>query len=138
MDLKNTEILKSIAGLMEKDHFSNWLGIEILETLPGECTIKMKIRKEMSNGFGIAHGGIAYSFADSALAFASNSYDQPTVSFETSISHIKPLHEGDTIIARAKELSRGKYTGVYEVRIENENAVLVAVFKGTVFIRQSS
>lgn len=121
--------------MMEKDCFSQWLGIERVEEREGYCRLRMAIRSEMCNGFEIAHGGITYSFADSALAFASNSGGFHAVSIETSISHIKPLRTGEVIIATAVEKSRSKSIGIYEVTIEKENGELVALFKGTVFIK---
>ncbi len=121
---------------MEKDYFSQWLGVERLEEGPGFCILKMTIRKEMCNGFGIAHGGITFSFADSALAFACNSHGRQAVSIETSISHINPVLEGDTIIAAAREQSTTNKIAIYEVRIEKEGT-LVALFKGTVFRKET-
>ena len=91
----------------------------------------------MCNGFAIAHGGITYSLADSALAFASNSHGHEAVSIETSISHIKALKSNDIIIATAEERNRGKRLAVYEVKVEKESGGLVALFKGTVFIKSS-
>lgn len=126
-----------ISKMMEKDLFSHWLGIERLEEKPGYCTLRMTIRPEMCNGFNIAHGGITYSLADSALAFASNSQGKHAVSIETSISHIKPLQAGDTIIATATEISCSNRIGIYEVKIENEKAELAALFKGTVFRKET-
>ena len=120
--------------MMSKDAFSNWLGIERLEEGEGFCKLKMTIRQEMCNGFGIAHGGITYSFADSALAFASNSYGKHAVSIETSISHLKPLTTGDIIIATAINKSLSNKIGVYEVAVTKDNE-LVALFKGTVYIK---
>ena len=125
-----------IDAMMEKDYFSQWLGIERLEEGEGFCKLKMQIRKEMCNGFEIAHGGIAFSFADSALAFASNSRARHAVSFETAITHIKPLRTGDIILAIATEKSIGNSIGVYEVRVEKENGELVALFKGLVSFKQ--
>ena len=122
-----------IDAMMSKDLFSQWLGIEQLEERAGFCKLKMTIRAEMCNGFQIAHGGISYSLADSALAFASNSHGRHAVSVETSISHIKPLTPGDIIIATALEKSCSNKIGIYEVTIEKENGELVALFKGTVF-----
>ena len=87
----------------------------------------------MTNGFGIAHGGITYSLADSALAFASNSHGKKSVSVETSISHIKPLKAGDLIIAEAEEISVTNKIGIYHIKIKNQNTELVASFKGTVY-----
>lgn len=122
--------------MMEKDLFSQWLGIERLEEKKGYCKLKMAIRKEMCNGFEIAHGGITFSFADSALAFASNSHGKYALSIETSISHIKPLKTGDKIIAIATEKSLTNKIGIYEVQIQKEDGELVALFKGTVFRKE--
>ena len=119
--------------MMEKDLFSQWLGIERLEEREGYCKLRMRVRAEMCNGFEIAHGGITYSLADSALAFASNSHGRQAVSIETSISHIQSLRKGDSIIAIAEEKNCSNRIGIYEVRIEKTNGELVALFKGTVF-----
>ena len=120
--------------MMEKDHFSQWLGIVRLEEREGYCRLQMVVRPEMCNGFGIAHGGITYSLADSALAFASNSKGKHALSIETSISHIMPLQAEDGIVAIAEEKSFGNKVAIYEVRIEKEeDGALVALFKGTVY-----
>jgi acyl-CoA thioesterase len=92
----------------------------------------MTIRKEMLNGFAIAHGGITYSLADSALAFASNSHGRQSVSIDTSINHFETLKEGDTIVAVAKQEALKNKFGFYTIEIKKENTV-VALFKGTVF-----
>jgi acyl-CoA thioesterase len=125
-----------IDKMMEKDYFSQWLGIERIEEGEGFCVLKMTVRDEMCNGFGIAHGGISFSLADSALAFASNSRGPQALSLETSITHIKPLKSGDIIIAKAKELHVSRKIGHYEVRVEKENGELTALFKGIVYIRR--
>lgn len=134
MKSKATRIIDTMMG---KDLFSQWLGIERLEEREGYCRLRMTIRPEMCNGFGIAHGGITYSLADSALAFASNSPGRHAVSVETSISHIKPLKAGELIIATAEEKSDGSRLRIYEVRIEKEDRELVALFKGTVFRKET-
>ena len=121
--------------MMEKDEFSKWLKIEVLETGEGSCRLKMLIRPEMCNGFGIAHGGITYSLADSALAFASNSRGRHALSIDTSISHLRPLNAGTTIEAVAKELHLSYRTGLYEVVILTGNET-VAHFKGTVYRKE--
>lgn len=126
-----------VTHMMEKDLFSQWLGVERLGEGEGFCKLKMIIRAEMCNGFEIAHGGITYSLADSALAFASNSHGKQAVSIETSISHIKSLKAGDVIIATAQEQSISNRIGIYGVRVEKEDGELVALFKGTVFRRDS-
>ena len=92
----------------------------------------MTIRKEMTNGFGIAHGGITYSLADSALAFAANSHGRQSVSIDTSINHIETLREGDKIIAITTENALKNKFGFYTIEIKKEEKI-VALFKGTVF-----
>lgn len=119
--------------MLLRDAFSQWLGIELVDLAPGRCILKMYLRPEMVNGFGIAHGGIVYSFADSALAFASNSRGRHAVSIETSISHTEPLHPGDTITAVATEENLGNKIAIYRIEVKNQHAVLVALFKGTVY-----
>ncbi len=122
--------------MMEKDAFSHWLGIHIESISAGHCTLQVTISGEMLNGFSIAHGGITYSMADSALAFASNAYGYKCVSIETSISHIRPTREGDILVATTTELHRGKKTAIYQVNIHNQNLKPVALFKGTVHISE--
>ncbi|HEY1200357.1 MAG TPA: hotdog fold thioesterase [Niastella sp.] len=137
MSASKTKATAIVDAMMNKDYFSQWLGIVRLEERDGFCKLKMTIRKEMCNGFEIAHGGISYSFADSALAFASNSHGRHAVSIETSISHIKSLKTGDVIVAIAEEKSRNNKIAIYEVRVEKENGELVALFKGTVFRKET-
>lgn len=122
-----------VARMYDNDPFSIWLGIERQEVLPGRCVLRMTVRNEMLNGFAIAHGGISYSLADSALAFASNSHGIQAVSVETSISHTKAVQEGDTLVATAEEKSLSRSIGVYYVTITNQRGEQVALFKGTVF-----
>jgi acyl-CoA thioesterase len=120
--------------MMNDDSFSKWMGVKIDTIDNGICVLRASVKEEMLNGFRIAHGGITYSLADSALAFASNSRGVQCVSIETSISHVKKVFQGDVLIARASEVHRGKTTGIYNVEIVNQNNLLVALFKGTVFI----
>ncbi|MFL5752336.1 MAG: PaaI family thioesterase [Bacteroidia bacterium] len=122
-----------IQTMYNGDLFSKWLGIEILHVEEGSCSVKMKIRKEMLNGFGIAHGGISYSLADSALAFASNSHGRKSVSIETSISHTAQVKENDILTASAEQLSISDKIAVYQVKVTNQDQRTVALFKGTVY-----
>ncbi len=124
---------KVVNKMFDNDWFSQWLGIERVFIEPGKCVLKMTIRKEMLNGFAIAHGGITYSLADSALAFASNSHGRQSVSVETSISHTVSLKEGDEIIASAEEQSLTNKIGIYNIIIKNKQGVTVALFKGVVY-----
>ena len=123
-----------VATMMEEDAFSQWLGIDVDQVQETEVRISMTIRQEMVNGFGICHGGISYSFADSALAFACNAKGQHAVSIETSISHMKKVQVGDRLHAYAKEVNRSRKIGVYQVEISNQNDEIVGIFKGTVYI----
>lgn len=116
--------------MLQHDLFSQWLGIEIIEIKEGYSKIKMTIRPEMVNGFGIIHGGIAFSLADSAFAFACNNRNVLSVALDTSINFIKPVHVGDVLTAEARELHNGKSTGLYQITIVNQKEHEVAVFKG--------
>jgi len=120
--------------MFNRDAYSQWLGIVRVSDGLGSSHLQMLIRKEMCNGFEIAHGGISYAFADSALAFASNSHGVKAVSVETSISHVAPLKAGDQIKAKAVEKHRSNKIGVYEVEVSKLDGTLVALFKGTVYI----
>jgi len=123
---------KVVNTMFANDYFSQWLGIERIKVEPGHCILKMKIRKEMLNGFSIAHGGITYSFADSAFAFASNSHGRKSLSIETSISHTVSLEEGDTIEAEATQISLSNKIGIYYITVTRDKET-VALFRGTVY-----
>lgn len=125
-----------VDAMMANDAFSQWLGIEVVDTSPGSATLQMTLRDDMTNGFGVAHGGISYSLADSALAFASNGHGQHAISIETGISHAKPIHVGDLLIATATERQRGKSLARYDVTVTVQDKP-VALFKGTVFIQST-
>ena len=125
---------KVVNKMINGDAFSQWLGINILEINEGNCTLEMTVRDEMTNGFNIAHGGIAYSLADSALAFAANSYGIQSMSIETSISHTKKVKSGDVLKAVTKEINKTHKTAIYYITIINQNNIEVAHFKGTVYI----
>ena len=122
-----------VSHMMENDLFSQWLGIELLEIKDGYSKIKMTVREEMINGFGIVHGGIAFSLSDSAFAFACNNRNNLSVALDTSINFTKPVHVGDVLTAEAKELHNGKSTGLYHITITNQRDHVVALFKGTCF-----
>lgn len=119
--------------MFNNDPMSQWLGIVRVQDGPGISVLRMTVTKEMLNGFSIAHGGIAYSLADSALAFASNSHGIQSVSIETSISHVAPVQEGDVLTTEVEEKSLTNKTGLYYINIKNHDGKVVAFFKGTVF-----
>ena len=125
--------VRVVDRMYNSDWFSQWMAIERVLVDKGRCVLKMKVRKEMLNGFQILHGGITYSLADSALAFASNSHGRMSVSIETSISHVVACKEGDEIIATAEEVSLTNKIGIYHITVTNLAGVKVAFFKGTVY-----
>lgn len=134
--MSNEEKIKAekiVAKMMKSDRFSQWLGIKVEQANPGHCILKMKIREEMTNGFGIAHGGIAFSFADSALAFASNAHGRLSVALECSISFPVAVNVNDELTCETKELSLTNKTATYLIEIKNQNGESVAFFKGTVY-----
>jgi len=124
---------KVVSKMFDSDWFSQWLGIERVEVKTGRSVLRMKVRKEMLNGFAIAHGGITYSLADSALAFASNSHGRMAVSIETSISHTLQVKENDMLTAVAEEVSLSNKIGIYNITVTNQENKKVAMFKGTVY-----
>jgi acyl-CoA thioesterase len=127
-----------VRQMLDNDAFSQFLGIELVEIGLGQCILKMAIKEEMLNGFHIAHGGICYSLADSALAFAANTHGFHCVSLESSISHVRKVAVGDTLFATAKEKYRGMRTGIYEVVVQNQREELVALLKGHVHVSEKA
>jgi acyl-CoA thioesterase len=119
--------------MMEKDLFSQWLGIRVLEIKVGYSRIQMEIREEMMNGLGVVHGGICFSMADSAFAFACNNRNNLSVALDTSINFTKATQPGDVITAEAKEIHNGRSTGLYIITVTNQHNEQVALFKGTCF-----
>ncbi len=130
MNLSPNEV---VDHMMTHDLFSQWLGVEVLEIKEGRSRIRMLVRKEMINGFGIVHGGIAFSLADSAFAFACNNRNNLSVALDTSINFLKPVNVGDQLTAEAREIHNGRTTGLYHIEIRNQEDVMVAMFKGTCY-----
>ncbi|MEO8568189.1 MAG: hydroxyphenylacetyl-CoA thioesterase PaaI [Ginsengibacter sp.] len=130
---KNELAAQVVDHMMKADLFSQWLGIEIVEIKEGYSKIKMKLRSEMINGFGIIHGGIAFSLGDSAFAFACNNRNVLSVALDTSINFTRPTQPGDELTAEAKEIHNGRSTGLYLITITNQHNHQVAIFKGTCF-----
>lgn len=122
-----------VGTMLERDAFSAWLGVELLEVRPGACRLRMRVRDEMLNGFGVCHGGVTFSLADSALAFASNTHGRVTVSVDNAISYPAAVRAGDVLEATAAEESAGRRMAYYRVTVRNQDDVVVALFRGTVF-----
>jgi acyl-CoA thioesterase len=119
--------------MMEHDAFSQWLGITVLEIREGYSKVQMTLRNEMLNGFGVIHGGIAFSLADSAFAFACNNRNNLSMALDVSITFTKAGQPGDIFTAEAKEVHNGRSTGLYLIHVTNQNDQPVATFKGTCF-----
>ena len=122
-----------VSGMMARDAFSQWLGIEVLVTKPDESVVRMTVRPEMVNGFGVAHGGISYSLADSALAFAANTNGNITVAIDNGITYPSAIHPGDVLTATCTKDSTTRRLGFYRVTVVNQKGAVVATFKGTVY-----
>ncbi len=122
-----------VSRMMELDYFSRWMGVEILDVKQGYSKIKMQLRREMLNAFGIAHGGITFALADSAFAFACNTDGKVTLALDVSVSFPKAGKENDILIAEAKQVNKTNRTGLYLVEVKNQREELVALFKGTCY-----
>jgi acyl-CoA thioesterase len=119
--------------MMSHDLFSQWLGIQVIEIKDGYSKIRMTLRPEMVNGFHVIHGGITFSLADSAFAFACNNRNNLSLALDTSINFTKTTQPGDVLTAEAKEFHNGRSTGLYLITVTNQNNEQVALFKGTCF-----
>ena len=122
--------------MLVHDAFTRWLGAEVVEVAIGRCTLRMTVRDEMVNGFGVAHGGIAYSFADSAMAFACNGAGRVTVALDTSMSYPAAVMVGDQLVAVAEEESATSKLAFYRVVVRKQDDTIVALFRGTVYRTQ--
>lgn len=135
----NTTLARSVyEKMMERDYCSQWMGIEAVEIDEGYCKIKMKVKREMLNGYGILHGGIAFAFADSAFAFASNSYGRVAVSINGSMSYARSAREGEELFAEAKALHLSHKTGDFDVQVMNSEGEVYYFFRGTVYRKQAN
>jgi acyl-CoA thioesterase len=116
--------------MFDNDPFSQWMGMELLAVGYGSCTLRMVVRKEMLNGFKVAHGGITFSLADSAFAFACNSHGRHAVSIHCTIEHVAPVREGDVLTATATEENLGNSLSNYAIRVSRADGSAVAFFRG--------
>src|SRR5258708_24435819 len=117
---KNLSPEQVLATMLKQDHFTHWLGLEIDEISIGYCKLHYTIRGDMLNGFENVHGGILFSAADSAFAFACNSHGRITVALDVSITFTRPGKEGERLLVEAKEVYLGHKTSVYEIRTTTE------------------
>lgn len=122
-----------VRHLLAHDVFSRWLGVEILDVGPTRVTLRMTVRQDMTNGFGLCHGGVTFAFADSALAFASNTGGKVTVSIENSMTYPASVRVGDLLLADAEQEASSQRLAYYRVRVTRGDGAVVALFRGTVF-----
>ena len=117
-------------SMWEDDNASRHLGMELLSVAPGEATISMTVAETMTNGHGNCHGGYMFTLADSAFAFACNTYNQRTVGQYCSVTYIAPAFKGDRLTATAREVSRRGRGGIYDIAITNQQGEQIAEFRG--------
>ena len=125
-----------VEAMLATDAFSAWLGLELVEVRPGGCTVRMTVRPEMANGFGVCHGGVTFALADSALAFASNTHGTVTVSIENSMTYPAAARIGDVLTATAEEEASSARLAYYRVVVRTQDETTVALFRGTVYRTQ--
>jgi acyl-CoA thioesterase len=117
-------------SMFASDHATQALGMAIVEVGPGTAALQMRVRADMLNGHAICHGGFIFTLADSAFAFACNSYNFNTVASGCGIDFLAPAREGDVLTARAHERALAGRTGVYDVEVANQRGETVALFRG--------
>jgi acyl-CoA thioesterase len=122
-----------VADMLAHDAFSRWLGVELVEVRPRAATVRMMVRAEMTNGFGVCHGGVTFALADSALAFASNTHGRVTMSIENSITYPAAVSVGDVLLAAAVEEAASARVAYYRVTVTRQDLSTVALFRGTVY-----
>jgi acyl-CoA thioesterase len=124
---------RCVRTMLAGDRFTAWLGMEVLEIAPQRSVVALTVRPEMVNGFGVCHGGVTFSLADSALAFASNTHGRVTMSIENSIRYPRPARAGDRLTAVAEAEHVGGRIGYYRVTVTKQDGEVVGLFRGTVY-----
>lgn len=127
------DFLETAQFMFNQDAFSQWMGVKIIEIKEKYCLLEMPIKPEMINGLKTVHGGIIFSFADTALAFSSNNTGDAAVALNCIINFTKAVKLGDTLTAESILISDTRKTGIYDITIKNQNEELVASFRGTVY-----
>lgn len=117
-------------AMYSNDRSSKALGIEIEVAEPGTAVATMTVREDMLNGFDVIHGGLTFTLADTAFAFACNSYDNQTFAASAQVEFLRPAELGDVLTATAREDYRGRRNGYYTVEVRNQRDEVVAIFRG--------
>ena len=120
----------SAEAMWKNDRASKFLGIELVEVLPGAATCRLDVQDHHVNGHDICHGGFIFTLADTAFAFACNSYNQSTVAQQGTVNFLTPGRLGDVLVATAAETHRGGRSGVYDIRVTRQDGDVIAEFRG--------
>jgi acyl-CoA thioesterase len=121
------------ARMLGQDSFSQLLGLKVDEVAPGYCRLHFVVRPDMLNGFGALHGGVTFTAADTAFAFACNSHGRQSVGLTVTIDYLEAGRVGDVLTAEASEVSLKHKVGVYQVHVSNQHGTVLALFKGTAY-----
>lgn len=121
---------KSAAAMWADDNASKWTGMEITHVDEGTATLELTVEAHHCNGHGICHGGVTFLLADSAFAFACNSRNQVTVAQHNLINYLAPGRQGDRLTAVAQEVSLTGRSGIYDVKVTNQDGQAIAQFRG--------
>lgn len=122
-----------VEKLFKQDPFSNWMGVELISADIGYCKVRCEIRDDMTNGFGITHGGIIFSLADTALAFSASTLGRAALAIDNSISFTNKSVSGDILTGVSTSVNTTNRTGLFDVRIKNQDGTIIAMMKGTVY-----
>ena len=118
-------------GMYARDRAAQALGITVDEIAPGAAVCRMSVREDMVQGHATCHGGVVFTLADTAFAYACNAYNRATVALGAEITFVAPARAGEVLIATARERTRSGRTGVYDVEVTRQDGTLVALFRGT-------
>lgn len=132
-DTLGSDPYQTVTSLLQKDPFSQWMGIEIVAVKPGYCKLKCSISSQMLNGFEVVHGGIIFSLADTALAFSAATTGRVGLALDNSISYTKKAKLNDTLTATSEAISITHHTGLFKINITNQHSEIIAFMKGTVY-----
>jgi acyl-CoA thioesterase len=120
-------------GMYERDRAAQALGIVVEAIGPGSARCRMAVRDDMVQGHGTCHGGLTFTLADTAFAYACNAYDRAAVALAAEIAFLAPARAGEVLCATARERSRAGRTGIYDVEVTDSDGTLVALFRGTAY-----
>lgn len=116
--------------LWPEDHAARAMGMELVEIGPGTARLRMTVRQDMGNCHGICHGGYIFAVADTAFAYACNSYNHRAVASGVDINFVTPAHLGDILTADGRARQQGGRSGIYDIEVTNQDGKLIALFRG--------